>query len=725
MTRRIRPIAAVVVLAATFAAGFVTLLAGAASAAAPPATSTLPSVQRVVVVGIPGLRWEDVSAADTPALWSLLQQASVGALSVRAAKSVTCPIDGWATLGAGNRARGPASPAGGCPSQVPLLEQAPTGAAQHVLRDANDGLLFGTQIGALGNALRARGLCTAAVGTGASLAAADAAGDVRHPGGLADPATYTACPLTVVGIDDIALRPPADPEADAAVDAATRRSAVRAADEVLARVLAARPAGSLLMVAGISETARESAHLHVLAVDGPGIGHRLLDSPSTRRAPYVQLIDIAPTVLAALHVPRPDAMVGQPIRSDGQAGPVPELVQHFVHLERAALLQSNLVPPFFAILVAVQAVVYGATALVLRFGAVGRHRNRLLVGTRVVAAAAGAGVVATYLANLLPWSRADHPLPALLGAFLLFTSAITALALLGPWRRTLLGPSAVVTGVTFAVLATDLVSGARLQMDSLAGYSPLVAGRFAGAGNLVFAVFAAAALLTAAFACTGRTPRQRLAIVTGIGVLAVVIDGAPMWGDDFGGVLALVPAFAVLGMLMTRGRISWKRLAIALAAAVVVVTAFAVGDYLRPAADRTHIGRFVQDLVDGDGWTIIARKGQANLRVLRTSILAGAVPLAALIVAVLAGRPWGGLGQALKSRPQLRGGLVATAVMAVIGFAVNDSGIAIPAMALAVAVPVAVMVAVETVRLEPPERRVGAPVQGTGGVNLKSREGGV
>jgi len=709
----------------TLAGVLCALIAGVVTAAPAQAAPALPTVERVVVVGIPGLRWEDVSARDTPALWRLLQHASAGTLSVRAAKSVTCPIDGWATLGTGNRARGPANPAGGCPSQVPLLEQAPTDAAQQVLRDANDGLLFGTQIGALGTALRARGMCAAAEGPGAALAAADADGRVVRAGDLADPATYTSCPVTVVGIDDIARRPLAAPGADADVDALARRSAVRSADEALGRVLAARPAGSLLIIAGISETARESAHLHVLAVDGPGLGHRLLDSPSTRRAPYVQLIDIAPTVLAALDVPRPDAMVGQPIRPDGRAAPVPALVQHFVHLERAALLQSNLVPPFFAILVAVQAVVYGATALVLRFGAAGRHRGRLLAATRVVAAAAGAGVVATYLANLLPWARAGHPLPALLGAFLLFTSAITALALLGPWRRALLGPSAVVAGVTFVVLAADLVSGAQLQVDSLAGYSPLVAGRFAGVGNLAFAVFAAAALLTAAFACTGRTPRQRLVIVTVIGAVATVIDGAPMWGDDFGGVLALVPAFAVLGMLMTRGRISWKRLAIALVGAVVVVAAFAVGDYLRPAADRTHLGRFVQDLLNGHAGTVIVRKGQANLRVLRTSILAGAVPLAALVVAVLAGRPWGGLGQALKSRPQLRGGLIATAVMAVIGFAVNDSGIAIPAMALAVAVPVAVMVAVETVRREPPGRRVEAPAAPGGGVILKSREGGV
>ena len=46
-------------------------------------------------------------------------------------------------------------------------------------------------------------------------------------------------------------------------------------------------------------------------------------------------------------------------------------------------------------------------------------------------------------------------------------------------------------------------------------------------------------------------------------------------------------------------------------------------------------------------------------------------------------------------------------------------------MALAVAVPVAVMAAVETVRLDPPDRRVEAAAPPAAGVTLKSREGGV
>ena len=44
-----------------------------------PVMSRAPA-RHVVVVGLPGLRWSDVSPAATPALWRLAGQGSVGSL---------------------------------------------------------------------------------------------------------------------------------------------------------------------------------------------------------------------------------------------------------------------------------------------------------------------------------------------------------------------------------------------------------------------------------------------------------------------------------------------------------------------------------------------------------------------------------------------------------------------------------------------------------------------
>ena len=51
----------------------------------------------VVLVGIPGLRWTDVSATATPVLWRLAEEGSVGSLVVHTISSRTCPADGWLT----------------------------------------------------------------------------------------------------------------------------------------------------------------------------------------------------------------------------------------------------------------------------------------------------------------------------------------------------------------------------------------------------------------------------------------------------------------------------------------------------------------------------------------------------------------------------------------------------------------------------------------------------
>ena len=73
---------------------------------------------RVLVVGVPGLAWDDVGPA-TPALSGLAAAGGIGALSVRDARSRTCVLDGWLTLGAGNRSSAAADP--GPPPADPAL----------------------------------------------------------------------------------------------------------------------------------------------------------------------------------------------------------------------------------------------------------------------------------------------------------------------------------------------------------------------------------------------------------------------------------------------------------------------------------------------------------------------------------------------------------------------------------------------------------------------------
>src|SRR5580692_10624707 len=63
------------------------------------------SARHVVIVGLSGLRWSDVSASVTPTLWRLAGQGSVGSLVDYAVLPLTCPADGWLTLNSGARAQ--------------------------------------------------------------------------------------------------------------------------------------------------------------------------------------------------------------------------------------------------------------------------------------------------------------------------------------------------------------------------------------------------------------------------------------------------------------------------------------------------------------------------------------------------------------------------------------------------------------------------------------------
>jgi hypothetical protein len=183
-------------------------------------------------------------------------------------------------------------------------------------------------------------------------------------------------------------------------------------------------------------------------------------------------------------------------------------------------------------------------------------------------------------------------------------------------------------------------------------------------------------------------------------------DGWPSWGADFGGVPAFVLGFAVFALLLSGRRVSVVRLALIAVGGGVLIGAIAVADWLRPADQRTHLGAFVQQVIDGRAFAVVGRKLAAMLGTLGNWELT-ALSLAALafLYLVLA-RPsqWGAsaLSRAYDRAPTLRPGLFGVLTCALAGFLVNDSGIAIPAMALTVAVPLTLAASVRALQLSTP-----------------------
>ena len=278
--------------------------------------------------------------------------------------------------------------------------------------------------------------------------------------------------------------------------------------------------------------------------------------------------------------------------------------------------------------------------------------------------------------------------PAVLGAAVAL-GAILCAGLASLTRRFDRGlPPVLLFGLLWLVLAVDIATGGHLQINTIFGYSPIVAGRFAGFGNQAFSMIALSSLLLAAVVVERRTSgRTTMGAATTIGVVAwflvtVVLDGHPAMGSDVGGVLAFVPA-ATVSLLMFRGtKVRVRLMALIAGGTVAILAAFAALDLSRPAADRTHLGRFVAKLFDGDAGEIIERKIAANLRVL-TSVWAWVIPVALVYFMYLTWRPNHTLERLNRHHSQFRAFGVGALTLGVLAMGLNDSGVSLPAMMLA------------------------------------------
>jgi hypothetical protein len=729
-----------------------------------PAGAAEPTADRVVVIGVPGLTWSDVDPDGTPQLWDLAGSSAIGDLSVRAARSTTCVLDGWATLGAGNRARWagrtdspppvplPADPAGGDGSavdppglfdsvpedtslsycglqeQVAAVGLADPQAAVGLIAQDQATARFGAEPAALADAVG----CAVTVGKAATVAAAGADTALTALDALPTDPVATAdllddCPLALVSIDPLVdAGTPGDAETDTGTDPTSRATALAEVDRevgTLRAVLAGLPGRTLLMVQGVSEVNDGRPQLHVAMANGPGFDGGWLTSASTGRAPFVQLIDTAPTALAALGVDQPASMNGQPMSTAGGRPALAEAVDQLRTANERAVVHYRSTSDFFWALVLTLAVVVGLGLLAVGGWRAPRRtpqrlrdwwarrrpapaaRDRLRRLLRPVCLAAASLPVASYLASLVPWQASGSPRTALAGSVIGAAVLVASLSVAGPWRRHRLGPALVVLVVAAAVPLVDVLTGSHLELDGLLGYDAIVAGRFTGFGNLTFGLMPVAALLlTAALAAwvgrrgTGDGHRRSLVTVLVVAVPVVVVVGAPGLGRDFGGVLGAVPGFLLLAMLLGGIRVTVVRLAAVLGVAVLAVGSVAVLDWRRPPSERSHLGRFVAQLLDGQAWTVVSRKAEANLGILLGSPLAWTLAVAA-VAAVWLLRPEGPLrstpGHRAGGLPAddvavLRAGLLAVALSLVVSTVVNDSGVAIPATSATLLVPLLV-----------------------------------
>ncbi len=715
----------------------VVLVAAVPASAAPQADDgSRGTARRVVVVTAPRLTWDAVRELRPPNLLRFFDGAAVASTSTRTVGPRTDPSRAYLTVGAGNRAddldpltAGQATDAGTLTPEGPAddVYRRRTGLPvrgdvlaltfpEQVARNAS--LKYGALPGALGETLARGGKVVGVVGNAdlgpndddgraVALAAARTNGQVRR--GQVGDRLLRAVPLAPFGVqlDPSAVRRAAGLAGDVDVlllelsdleraEQARLQSTPDQGDRQFAAALAHsdRLVGDLLaqvdlsrdVVMVVGPTAPlDKEQLTVFGVAGPGFSQGWARSASTRRTGYVTLTDLASTVLHSLDLGTADSMNDTPVSSVASSDSLDARTASMVRSSERAVFRDAAVGPVTVayIVLLVLLLILSAVGLARGWGG-----SRWLQWFALTVLAVPLSV---YLSGLLGYGPF---VVVTIGLVVLAFAGLLAVLVLPLERREVLLPPALLAGATSLLLVVDLLTGATLQINTIFGYSPVVAGRFAGIGNQAFSVMSVSALIAVSAGWEmwfRRRPDSSrtgpVLVASAVFGLLVVADGGPMFGSDVGGVLAAAPAYAVCLLMLAGVKLRARLAALIAVVTVGILVGFAAFDLSRPAASRTHLGRFAAKALDGGAGTILQRKLEANLNVLTSTVWTIVIPAALLYFAYLTWRPNRFMQRVMDAHPSFRPFGASAILLGVLAWGLNDSGVSMPAMMLMIALP--------------------------------------
>ena len=320
------------------------------------------------MISLPATSWSDIEAGDDPHLQQLLSQSAVADMITRAAGRKSSIAGGYTALGAGGRASAvtplagqafePSEPYGESTAADVYRQRTGVTATSglvhlglDVLVQENADGLYDPTIGALGDDLAAHRVPRAVIANGDGAqpvvddplpefqrAAVNAlmGSDGRVPGGAVGDELLEPDPHAPFGLrmdNDAAYRVFSDAwrtggvvlvegsdllRADLYTDFLTddqarvqKQAALHRTDELVGRMLAdVDPAHDAVFVVSPASPRRGSG-LAVSGIRAPGVEPELLRSATSRRAGFVYVIDIGPTILDLLGYPTPSTMEGR------------------------------------------------------------------------------------------------------------------------------------------------------------------------------------------------------------------------------------------------------------------------------------------------------------------------------------------------------------------------------------------------------------------------------
>ncbi len=434
----------------------------------------------------------------------------------------------------------------------------------------------------------------------------------------------------------------------------------------------------------------EQEQLTMFVSAGAGIEPGYSSSGITRREGIVALGDIAPTILDFYSVKAPDKMVTTLIESKSSSDSITDKEQRLIQMNQRALSRDS---SFSAV-----AMVFGLLAfstILISILALNRFK-KLRTLAKWLMLIVLSFPAATYL--MLPLMEYLSNSPLMVGALALVCFVFSGICFYVGEKTSNLHVVLIISGFNIVLLVLDILTGAQLQLNTIFGYSTIVAGRYAGYGNMAFSILSISSILFVACIKQLEQTDKRLnkkwlnhALLMFM-VAILVIDGAPFFGSDVGGVLAFTPTVFVISMLLYEKRLGIRSIFISAFLTLSAITIFSVVDLNRPISERTHLGRFVETLFNGQAGIVIERKLVSSLEILTYSTLSSVIIIGTLISMFLFFHPERYIKALMAQHPFFRFLVTPGLVLAILGLLLNDSGAAIPGMMLSIALPASMLI---------------------------------
>lgn len=649
------------------------------------------SAKRVIIIAVDGATWEELRSPEFHNIGKLLDRSAVGVMNTKGPND-SDPASVWVTLGAGRGAS-----AGDKPWAMEIrgsrrrLFSGPWRVGFGKIAELNQKNSTEATPGLLGEVLSSKGIndrVLVQVTPGPDMAPmliADTHGTIplyvdfmgvqdriKAVGEiLAEPVKnrYVVFSLTVPGPVVSPVYPtnrPITPD---------RMRVLRQADAVVGRVLESADNNTLIIL--LSPTCPQFMNNNVrclspIVYSGSGFNRGVLTSPSTRRYGMVANVDFAPTVLQFLEIAPPGEMTGQPVRSI--ASPTATADVDVFDWKMASVYRMT-----YEVGLLAPSGWIGAFLLALALRGLGL---RWLPGARIIVQffllLFAAMPLALVLVGLLPLTSG--------AAYCLIASVIGIIVGTVVWCRTAFPASfGIVCGITATVLWIDTLLGTPLMIRSVMRSDPTISGRFYGLGNHEAGIFIGSVLLVIGVMLEARRwrndenpPRVIHLWTVVVAVVAIFTVGASFAAANWGQGLTFAVACLTLWVLIAPKGQAYRRLAGAGALFVLSAAMFIGIDLLLPPARQSHLVLLVRG-VYAEGFQaltpVMERKAQLALHFSTLSpFMLLSLPAFALIT-VLHLRPPRWLQPGTKRYPMLSMAIAASAIGALVGSLLNDSGV--------------------------------------------------